>query len=44
MNDDVDRSFSIEPLTKTSKSTHASVGHLVKLDPESADSGGWEEF
>ena len=31
----------LEELTETDQ---VPVGHLVKLDPQSADSGGWEEF
>ncbi len=42
--DDVDGCFSSEPAENTKKTAHVSVGHVVKLDPQSADSGGWEEF
>jgi methyl-accepting chemotaxis protein len=33
-----------KPAKKETKADHAPVGHVVKLDPQSADSGGWEEF
>ncbi|TAN66802.1 MAG: PAS domain S-box protein [Methylobacter sp.] len=42
--DVVDSSFSIVPTKKVKNTAHISVGHVVKLDPQSSDSGGWEEF
>lgn len=41
---DVDNSFSTQSATKVTETVHVPVGHIVKLDPQSADSGGWEEF
>ncbi|MDO9046169.1 MAG: methyl-accepting chemotaxis protein [Methylobacter sp.] len=41
---DVDSSFSTEPLTKIIETAHIAVGHIVKLDPQSDASDGWEEF
>jgi methyl-accepting chemotaxis protein len=40
--DDVDDIFSAEPVLE--EVNHNPVGHIVKLDPKSSDSGGWEEF
>lgn len=34
--------FSTEPAAQ--ETDHVPVGHMVKMDPQSADSGGWEEF
>jgi methyl-accepting chemotaxis protein len=42
--DTVAGSFSTQSVTKVTATAHAPVGHVVKLDPQSADSGGWEEF
>ncbi len=43
-NGDEDGSFAMEPVIKTDNTANALVGHVVKLDPHSAESGGWEEF
>ena len=40
----VDSSFATEAVIKAQKTAHVPVGHLVKLEPQLADSGGWEEF
>ncbi len=43
--DGADSSFATEPVAKEEAETdHDPVGHIVKLDPQSGDSGGWEEF
>ena len=39
-----DEFVSIEPVAKTQQAAYAPVGHVVKLDPQATDSGGWEEF
>ncbi|MDP3877561.1 MAG: methyl-accepting chemotaxis protein [Methylobacter sp.] len=33
-----------EPVIKETKGSSAPIGHVVKLDPQSSNSGGWEEF
>ena len=40
----VNSSLSTEPAMKKPRMLHVPVGHLVKLDPQPADSDGWEEF
>jgi methyl-accepting chemotaxis protein len=42
-NDDADDLFVAEP-EEDAETGHAPVGHMVKLDPSSDASGGWEEF
>jgi methyl-accepting chemotaxis protein len=42
-NDDADDLFVAEP-GEDAETGHAPVGHIVKLDPSSDASGGWEEF
>jgi len=37
-------SFATAPVAKKDQTDHDPVGHMVKLDPQSADGGGWEEF
>ncbi|PPK69259.1 methyl-accepting chemotaxis sensory transducer with TarH sensor /methyl-accepting chemotaxis sensory transducer with Pas/Pac sensor [Methylobacter tundripaludum] len=37
-------SYLAEPAENETEADHVPVGHIVKLDPQSADSGGWEEF
>lgn len=47
MGDDTDgtsSSFTTEPVQQKAEAGYAPVGHMVKLDPQSVDSGGWEEF
>jgi len=39
-----DNSFATAPVAKKDQTDHDPVGHMVKLDPQSADGGGWEEF
>ena len=41
---DTDSSVASEPVAKKAETDHAPVGHMVKLDPQSDTSGGWEEF
>ncbi len=43
-NDIVDNVDSTQSATKIIDTTYSPVGHIVKLNPQSADSGGWEEF
>ncbi|MFI3155694.1 MAG: methyl-accepting chemotaxis protein [Methylococcaceae bacterium] len=43
-NSDEDSSLLIEPAIKEQNAAYVPVGHIVKLDSQSADSGGWEEF
>ncbi|MFU8788305.1 MAG: methyl-accepting chemotaxis protein [Methylobacter sp.] len=40
----VGRSVDEEPFVTQTKDVQEPIGHLVKLDPQSSDSGGWEEF
>jgi len=40
----VDNSFATEPAIKAQKTAHVPLGHLVKLEPQPADSECWEEF
>lgn len=40
----VDSSFVTESVAKEAEIGHGPVGHMVKLDPQSDASGGWEEF
>jgi methyl-accepting chemotaxis protein len=44
MDDDADSLFATEPVAKKTEIAHDPVGHMVKLDPHSDASGGWEEF
>jgi len=37
-------SSSTEPYANITETAHVAVGRLVKMDPQSVDSGGWEEF
>ncbi len=43
-NNGANSSFAPEPVDKDAEIGHAPVGHIVKLDPQSDASGGWEEF
>jgi methyl-accepting chemotaxis protein len=47
MGDDTDKAndlFDTETVEQESEAGYAPVGHIVKLDPQSDSSGGWEEF
>ncbi|TAK63970.1 methyl-accepting chemotaxis protein [Methylobacter sp.] len=41
---DADSLFAAESFDQEAEIGHAPVGHIVKLDPQSDASGGWEEF